>query len=53
LLSLLPAASVDDWQEKAEKEFDIKRSQFFEHKKTLEQNQSFRKDPVTKLLVAN
>ena len=53
LLSLLPADSVSDWQEKAEKEFGIKRSQFFEHKKELEENQSFRKDPVTKLLVAD
>jgi DNA polymerase III epsilon subunit-like protein len=40
-------------QEKAEKEFGIKRSQFCVHKKALEQNQSFRKDPVTKLLVAD
>jgi hypothetical protein len=53
LLSLLPANSVTDWQEKAEKEFGIKRSQFCVHKKALEQNQSFRKDPVTKLLVAD
>lgn len=53
LLSLLPANSVTDWQEKAEKEFGIKRSQFCVHKKTLEQSQSFRKDPVTKLLVAD
>jgi hypothetical protein len=52
LLSLLPANSVTDWQEKAEKEFGIKRSQFFEHKKALEQIQAFRKDPVTELLVA-
>jgi hypothetical protein len=52
LLSLLPANSVTDWQEKAEKVFGIKRSQFCVHKKALEQNQSFRKDPVTKLLVA-
>jgi hypothetical protein len=48
----LPANSVTDWQEKAEKEFGIKRSQFFEHKKALEQIQAFRKDPVTELLVA-
>jgi hypothetical protein len=52
LLSLLPANSVTDWQEKAEEEFGIKRSQFLVHKKTLEEDQSFRKDPVTKLLVA-
>jgi hypothetical protein len=49
----LPTASVDDWQEKAEKEFGIKRSQFQVKKQTLEQDQSFRKDPVTKLLVAD
>jgi hypothetical protein len=53
LLSLLPADSVSDWQEKAEKEFGIKRSQFSVHKKTLEESQSFRKDPVTELLVAD
>ena len=53
LLSLLPADSVKDWQERAEKEFGIKSSQFSVHKKTLEQSQSFRKDPVTELLVAN
>ena len=53
LLSLLPADSVSDWQEKAEKEFGIKRSQFSVHKKTLEESQSFWKDSVTELLVAN
>jgi hypothetical protein len=53
LLSLLPANSVTDWQEKAEKVFGIKRSQFCVHKKALEKEQSFRKDLVTKLLVAD
>lgn len=53
LLSLLPADSVKDWQKRAEEEFGIKRSQFLVHKKTLEEDQSFRRDPVTELLVAN
>jgi hypothetical protein len=53
LLSLLPAESVNDWQDRAEKEFGIKRSQFLVQKKTLEKNQYFRKDSVTKLIVAN
>jgi hypothetical protein len=53
LLSLLPADSVNDWQERAEKEFGIKRTQFLEHKKELKENQSFMIDPVTKLLVAD
>jgi hypothetical protein len=49
----LPADSVKDWQKKAEEEFGIKKTQFSVHKKTLEEDQSFRKDPVTELLVAN
>ena len=53
LLSLLPADSVKDWQERAEKEYGIKRSQFYKQKQELEQNQSFRKDPVTELLLAD
>ena len=52
LLSLSPADSVTDWLDRAENEFGIKRSQFFEHKIELEQSQSFRKDPVTESLVA-
>jgi hypothetical protein len=53
LLSLLPAESVNAWQESAAEKFGIKRSQFQVQKQTLEQNQSFRKDSVTKMLVAN
>jgi len=52
LLSLLPAASVNDWQDRAEKEFGIKRSQFYKQKQELEKNQSFCKDSETELLVA-
>lgn len=53
LLSLLPADSVNDWQKKAKSEFDVGRSQFFEHKGTLERNQSFVVDPVTRRIAAN
>jgi hypothetical protein len=48
-LDLVTLSYVSD----AEEEFGIKRSQFLVHKKTLEDNQSFRKDPVTELLVAD
>ena len=53
LLSLLPVESVNDWQDRAEKEFGIKRSQFYKQKQELEQKQSFWKDSVTGLLVAD
>jgi hypothetical protein len=53
LLSLLPAESVNDWQDRADKEFSIKRSQFCKQKQELELNQSFWKDSLTGFLIAN
>lgn len=52
LLSLLPAASVNNWQSRSKDKFGIERSQFFNYKKELENKKSFGKDSASGLLVA-
>ncbi len=51
LLAFLPADSVKQWQERVEEETGLGRSVFYEHKKTLELNQKFRREHGTNRLL--
>jgi hypothetical protein len=51
LLKFLPADTVREWQQRVEEETGLGRSVFYEHKKTLELNQKFRREHGTNRLL--